>query len=386
MSENLEQMLEEAKLQIGEKITGEVVSMDENGVTLRLQHGFEGRIPLRELSVLSLTNPSEILNIGDSIQAIITNINAETGSVTLSKRQLDGQGAWEKLQDFFTSSTSFDVLIRDVVKGGLVVDLGVRGFIPASLVDRKFIGDLHEFKGKTLKVKVVEIDPENNKLILSRKAILDDEQSARTLELLHSLHEGDVLEGTVQRLTNFGVFVDIGGADGLVHISEMSWEHIQHPSEMVKEGDKIRVKILKVDAEHGKISLSMKENQPDPWEQYANEFQAGTIVQGIVQRVVEFGAFVELRPGVEGLVHVSQISDQHVAKASDVLKPGQNVQVKILSIEPERKRISLSIREANSTKVVKQKEQKRTVEKLPEQTTGTGATLGDLFGDLFKNR
>jgi small subunit ribosomal protein S1 len=390
MSEDLRELLTDGAVHEGDVVTGEVTSVDENGVTVGLSQGFEGHISPQELSALPGTEPAQVLAVGDSVTAVVVKVDMESGQVTLSKRRALQTEAWDRMKELFESQESFDVEIRDVVKGGLVADVGVRAFIPASLVDRRFVEDLSEFKGKTLRVRVVEVDAEKNKLILSRRAVLEAEQEDRASDLMQRLQPGDVVEGVVQRLTDFGAFVDVGGADGLVHISELSYSHVAHPSDVVKEGDHVKVRVLRIDAEAGRISLSMKAAEPEPWEEYANTYHAGDTVQGVVKRVVDFGAFVELQPGLEGLVHVSQISNEHVAHPADVLSPGQEVQVRILSVEPERKRISLSMKDESSAPAAQQprrREQRRPVERQAETSTssGTGATLGDLFGDLFKD-
>lgn len=386
MSEDLREMLTDAAVREGDVVTGEVTAVDENGVTVALSHGFEGHITPQELSAVPGTNPSEVTSVGSQITAVVVKVDMESGHVTLSKRRAEQATAWQRMQELLASGEPIEVEIRDVVKGGLVADVGVRAFIPASLVDRRFVENLDEFKGKTLRAKVVEVDPEKNKLILSRRALLEEEGEAKAKSLMQELKPGDVIEGTVQRLTDFGAFVDIGGADGLVHISELSFSHVNHPSEVVHEGDRVKVRVLRVDPEAGRISLSIKAALPEPWEEHANDYQPGDVVQGVVKRVVDFGAFVELQPGLEGLVHVSQISNEHVAHASDVLQPGQEVTVRVLSVDPERRRISLSMREPGPSRSENtgsnRRRERRPVER--QDDSGTGATLGDLFGDLFK--
>ncbi|MCL6625051.1 30S ribosomal protein S1 [Alicyclobacillus shizuokensis] len=385
MSEDLQEMLNTAALQPGDVVSGTVTAVDDKKVSVDIGYKFEGIIPIRELSALRIDHPSEVVAVGDTVRTKVLKIDEDSEVVVLSKRDADAADAWDELLHKYESNEAFDVVVKDVVKGGLVADVGVRAFIPASLVDRHFVEDLSEFKNKTIRVRVIEIDPENNKLVLSRKAVLDDEHQAQVQNIMRSLETGAVVEGTVQRLTSFGVFVDVGGVDGLVHISELAWHHVDDPAEVVKKGDKVRVKILRVDPEAGRISLSMKEAEPSPWERYIDEFHEGDVVTGTVKRLVDFGAFVELRPGLEGLVHVSQISRQHVVHPADVLSPGQEVQVKILSFDPARQRISLSIKEAGNDPLGSGSRQSdRLFDRHNDTHSGTGATLGDLFGDLFK--
>lgn len=403
MSEDLNQLLSEGSINVGDTLTGVVKSIDANGATVTLGKGFEGHIPVKELSVLALDTAEGIVNVGDQIVAVVTSLDMESGTVSLSKRQATNKDAWSQMKTYHETQEPFDIVIHDVVKGGLVTDVGIRGFVPASLVDRKFVEDLNTFKGTTMKVQVAEIDQENNKLILSRRAVMDSAQKAQAFEFLKTIHEGDVLDGVVQRLTNFGAFVDIGGSEGLVHVSELSWSHVNHPSDVVKEGDKVKVRVLRVSPEEGKISLSIKGATNGPWQEHASTLVAGETVRGVVKRVVDFGAFVELAPGLEGLVHVSQLSNDHVANPSDVVSTGQEVEVKILSVEPDKKRISLSMRDdsspaagprtnAKSQKASGGQQKPRRESKsrgpavnIPEPMVGTGATLGDLFGDLFKD-
>ncbi|MDI9260849.1 30S ribosomal protein S1 [Alicyclobacillus sendaiensis] len=385
MSEDLREMLTDAAVREGDVVTGEVTAVDDHGVTVALPHGYEGHISPQELSAVPGTHPSDVVNVGSKVTAQVLKVDMESGHVTLSKRRAEQASAWERMQQLLESGEPIEVEIRDVVKGGLVADVGVRAFIPASLVDRHFVDNLEQFKGQKLRAKVIEVDPQKNKLILSRRAVLEEESEARARKLFEELKPGDVIEGTVQRLTDFGAFVDVGGADGLVHISELSFSHVDHPSEVVHEGDRVKVRVLRVDPEAGRISLSIKAALPEPWETYAHEFQPGDVVQGVVRRVVDFGAFVELRPGLEGLVHVSQISNEHVDKPSDVLQPGQEVTVRVLSVDPERKRISLSMRDSSQPRGGQGRGGRRDRRPTePRNEGGSGPTLGDLFGDLFK--
>jgi small subunit ribosomal protein S1 len=297
------------------------------------------------LSSVHLDSASDAVEVGQEVETKVVSIDDEKERLVLSKRAIDGENAWDELQQRFDSKETFEVVVADVVKGGIVADVGIRGFIPASMVERHFVEDFSDYKGRTLRVKVKEIDRENNKVILSAKDVLDEEFESNKLKIMAELKEGQVLEGTVQRLTQFGAFVDVGGVDGLVHVSEIAWSHVEKPADVLSEGDKVTVKVLKVDPEKGKISLSIKAAAPGPWETATEQFKTGDIVSGEVRRLVAFGAFVEIAPGVEGLVHISQISHKHIGTPHEVLKEGQTVQVKVLDVNPAEKRVSLSIKE-----------------------------------------
>ncbi|WEK55670.1 MAG: 30S ribosomal protein S1 [Candidatus Cohnella colombiensis] len=377
-------------LKKGDTVKGTVVKIDDNQAYVSLGYKYDGVIPLRELSSVALGNAAEAVQIGQEVEAKIVSINDAKESLVLSKRQVDSPRAWDELQAKFESGEAFEVAISDVVKGGLVADVGVRGFIPASMVERHFVEDFSGYKGRTIKVKVKEIDRENNKVILSAKEVLEAEYEAQKQEIMSKLEIGQVLEGTVQRLTPFGAFVDIGGIDGLVHVSEMAWQHVAHPSDVVAEGQSVQVKVLKVDPSIGKISLSIKAAQAGPWETAASQFATGQIVTGVVKRLVNFGAFVEIAPGVEGLVHISQIAHHHVATPFEVLKEGQEVQAKVLDFNPVEKRVSLSIKETEEAPARPEREarepraprggQREEKTNLPP-VENMSFNLGERFGD-----
>ncbi|MBD2869635.1 30S ribosomal protein S1 [Paenibacillus arenilitoris] len=332
-------------LKKGDSVKGTIVKIEDNQAYVSLGYKYDGVIPIRELSAVALENATDAVQIGQEVELKVVSINDDKESLVLSKRLVDSEKAWDQLQERFDSGEVFEVAVADVVKGGLVADVGVRGFIPASMVERHFVEDFSDYKGRTLRVKVKEIDRENNKVILSQKEVLDAEYEQNKQQIMASLQAGQELEGTVQRLTPFGAFVDIGGIDGLVHVSELSWQHVAHPKDVVSEGQSVRVKVLKVDPAAGKISLSVKAAQPGPWDTAAGQFATGDIVTGTVRRLVPFGAFVEIAPGVEGLVHISQIAHRHIGTPNEVLKEGQEVQAKILDFNPAEKRVSLSIKE-----------------------------------------
>ena len=339
-----EEVMDSKELQVGDVVTGSVTKVEEKQVLVNVGYKTDGVIPISELANVHIEKASDVVELDQTLELKV--IKLEEDDLVLSKRAVDAEKAWVELQEKFTSGHVFDVTVKDIVNGGLVVDLGVRGFIPASLVEVHYVEDFTDYKGKTLAVKIVELDREKNRVILSHKAVVELELDSKKKEAISSLKEGDVVEGTVQRLTNFGAFVNVGGVDGLVHISQISHERVEQPSEVLEQGQKVKVKVLSVDADTQRISLSIKAAQPGPWENVAGEVKAGDIREGVVKRLVTFGAFVEILPGVEGLVHVSQIANRHVKNPNEVLEMGQEVKVKVLEVHVAEKRISLSIKEA----------------------------------------
>ncbi|EEK74084.1 30S ribosomal protein S1 [Bacillus mycoides] len=338
-----EEVMNSKELQVGDVVTGSVTKVEEKQVLVNVGYKTDGVIPISELANVHIEKASDVVELDQTLELKI--IKLEDDDLVLSKRAVDAEKAWVELQEKFNSGHVFDVTVKDIVNGGLVVDLGVRGFIPASLVEVHYVEDFADYKGKTLAVKIVELDREKNRVILSHKAVVELELDSKKKEAISSLKEGDIVEGTVQRLTDFGAFVNVGGVDGLVHISQISHERVEQPSEVLEQGQKVNVKVLSVDADTQRISLSIKAAQPGPWENVAGEIKAGDIREGVVKRLVTFGAFVEILPGVEGLVHVSQIANRHVKNPNEVLEMGQEVKVKVLEVHVAEKRISLSIKE-----------------------------------------
>ncbi|WP_435925224.1 30S ribosomal protein S1 [Paenibacillus sp. DYY-L-2] len=388
-----EEMEQIVSLKKGDTVKGTIVKIEDNQAYVSIGYKYDGVIPIRELSSVHLDSAADAVQVGQEVETKVVSIDDEKERLVLSKRAIDSENAWEELQKRFDSQETFEVTVADVVKGGIVADVGVRGFIPASMVERHFVEDFSDYKGRTLRVKVKELDRENNKVILSQKDVLDEEFEANKLKVMGELNEGQVLEGTVQRLTQFGAFVDVGGVDGLVHVSEIAWNHVEKPADVLSEGDKVKVKVLKVDPEKGKISLSIKAATPGPWETAAEQFHTGDIVSGEVKRLVNFGAFVEIAPGVEGLVHISQISHKHIGTPHEVLKEGQSVQVKILDVNPGEKRVSLSIKETEEAPAPAPRSEKpskgSSVRKedlgdnpnVSLSNQGLSITLGERFGD-----
>ncbi|WP_124727313.1 30S ribosomal protein S1 [Staphylospora marina] len=380
MAEEMKTELTEMEsLNVGDVLKGKVVKVETNQALVDVGYKYEAILPISELSALHVAQMSDELSVGDELEVKVIRIREDEDKVIVSKKAVDAERAWAELKQKFESGETLTATVADVVKGGLVVNVGVRGFIPASMVERQFVEDFSDYKGRELTLKVVELDPEKNKLILSRKAVLEEEAQKKKKEVLESLEAGQILEGTVQRLTDFGAFVDIGGVDGLVHVSELAWHRVEHPKDVLNEGDVVKVKVLKVDPENERISLSIKETQEGPWEQVARKIKAGDVVTGTVKRLVSFGAFVEVHPGVEGLVHVSQIARHHVETPADELTEGQEVQVKVLEMKPEQKRISLSIKEVEKPEARKEKEENTSSEYT---TGGLNVTLGDMYPEL----
>lgn len=384
-----ESMINEIKE--GDKVTGEVQEIEEKQVIVHVNGGkFNGIIPISQLSTHHIDNPSDAVKVGDEIGAYVTKVEYdeenETGAYILSKRQLETEKSYEFLQEQLDNNQTIEAKVTEVVKGGLVVDVGQRGFVPASLISTDFIEDFSGFEEQILKLKVEELDPANNRVILSRKAVEALENAEKKDELLESLNEGDVIEGKVARLTNFGAFVDIGGVDGLVHVSELSHEHVKSPEDVVAIGDSVKVKIKSVDKDSERISLSIKDTLPSPFEAIKGEINEGEVIEGTVVRLTNFGAFVEIQPGVQGLVHISEISHSHIGTPGEVLQPGEKVSVKILSVDPENERISLSIKATLPDENIIESDSETTQSYLNDNSEDEdNPTLGDVFGDKLKD-
>ncbi|QKS71076.1 30S ribosomal protein S1 [Paenalkalicoccus suaedae] len=371
------EMTEFESLSVGDLVKGTIAKVEDKQAYVNVGYKIDGVLPISELSSLHVETMSDALSEGEEHEFKVTKLTEE--ELVLSKKAVVAEKAWEDMQKRIDSGEVFEATVADVVKGGLVVDVGVRGFIPASLVERHYVEDFSDYKGKTLRLKAVEMDRERNKLILSQRAVLDAEASEKKKETLAGIAEGDVIEGTVQRLTDFGAFVDVGGVDGLVHISQMAHQHVESPSDVVAEGDKVNVKVLSVDPDNERISLSIKDTLPGPWETVKDQIKQDDIVDGVVKRLVSFGAFVEVAPGVEGLVHISQIANRHIATAGEVLTEGDEVKAKVLDVNTEEKRISLSIRALDEEKQQKIDNQQK--EAYKKEDDHSGFSLGDMIGD-----
>lgn len=364
------------KIYRGAVVTGTVVKMTNEEVFVDIGWKSEGIIELRELSNSPVTNPAEVVSIGDKVTAVVLQVSNEEGYAVLSKRRVGETDAINRLAELAESKEELSAAVTEVVKGGLLVDVGIRGFVPASQVQIGYVEDLGAYVGQTLRLRVLEFNPAKRKVVLSQKVILAEEQEQKRAHLLETLQEGDVVKGIARRITNFGVFVDLGGIDGLLHISDMSYSRISHPTELINIGDEIEVQVLKVDKENSKISLGLKQLKPSPWTLVAEKYPAGSQVEGKVVRLASFGAFVKLEDGVDALIHISQLANRHIAKVEDVVKVGDVVKAKVIECKPEEKRISLSIRQA-----LEEAASAADAEALAQQPETPEMTIADALND-----
>ena len=328
----------------GEVVRGKVVRVDKDEVLIDIGYKSEGVIPVSELSIRRSVNPSDEVNIGDEIDALVMTKEDADGRLILSKKRARFEMAWKRIEQAAESGEPVEGTVIEVVKGGLILDLGVRGFLPASLVDIRRVQDLDEFMGQTLRCKVIELNRSRNNVVLSRRAVLEEERKEMRQAILDRLSPGDVVTGTISNIVDFGAFVDLEGIDGLIHISELSWSHVNHPSELLEIGQEVQVKVLDIDRERQRISLGLKQTQSDPWQQVIDSYDQGDVVDGKVTKVVTFGAFIEIVPGVEGLVHISELAQHHVENPREVVSQGDTVKARIIEMDPERRRLSLSLK------------------------------------------
>lgn len=382
---------EEARKDIrrGSRLKGVVVQINSDEILVDIGGKSEGLLQSNQLMPEEAADIPAHFAVGDEIDVIVLKKENKEGYPILSKKMVDQVIVWEKLAEAKEAGTPVTGKVVEVVKGGLLMDVGLRGFIPASLVDIRFVDDLKEYVGKEVTAKILECDRNHNKLLLSVKAVLLEELQAKKEALMAEIEEGQTRQGTVSRLTNFGAFIDLGGVDGLLHVSEMAWFRVNHPSDVLTEGDQVDVYVLGVDKENQKISLGLKQLIPNPWTLVEEKYPVGSVVQATVMRTAPFGAFLQLEPGVEGLVHISQLAYERVAKTEDVVNPGDEVEVKVLDIDVENKRISLSIKETLPEPVkevvVEEAPEEEHEEEVETHEEELGATLGDIFPDELKS-
>ena len=331
----------------GDIVEGTVVKVDRDEVLLDIGYKTEGVIPSRELSIKHDVDPDEVVEVGDEIDALVLTKEDKEGRLILSKKRAQYERAWGTIEQIKEDEGVVTGRVIEVVKGGLIVDIGLRGFLPASLVEMRRVRDLQPYVGQEIEAKIIELDKNRNNVVLSRRAWLEQTQSEVRSEFLHQLQKGQVRKGVVSSIVNFGAFVDLGGVDGLVHVSELSWKHIDHPSEVVQVGDEVTVEVLEVDLNRERVSLSLKATQEDPWRVFARTHAIGQIVPGKVTKLVPFGAFVRVEEGIEGLVHISELAERHVDVPDQIVTVGEEAMVKVIDIDLDRRRISLSLKQAD---------------------------------------
>ncbi|MDK6268757.1 30S ribosomal protein S1 [Lactobacillus mulieris] len=401
MSDNSNQFLDALKemqgVEVGNIVDVEVLSVEDGQIAVGVQNaGVEGVITRREFTQDRNADLHDLVKPGDTFKALVLRRaggDKENGEFFFSVTRLKEREAFDKLQKDYEAGNAIEGTVTSSVRGGLIVNVGTRGFLPASLISNHFVSDLKPYIGKTIKVKITEIDPNKNRLILSHKELIEEEREESFETVASQLVAGDIVEGKVSRLTNFGAFVDVGGVDGLVHISEISYKHIDKPSDVLKTGQDVKVKVIGIDDDRHRISLSIKQTEPSPFEQATSELSEGEVVEGEVKSLTSFGAFVEVADGIQGLVHVSEISNKRVEKPSDVLKVGETVKVKVLSINPDEKRISLSIKQAQPAAEGEGNNARRSAsrndsvaKKYMSDNNDNGFALGDIIGDQLKDR
>ena len=402
MSENSNQFLDALKqmqgVEVGDIVDVEVLDVEDGQIDVGVVNaGVEGVITRREYTSDRNADLHDLVKPGDKFKALVLRRaggDKENGEFFFSVTRLKEREAYDKLQKDFEEGNAIEGTVTSSVRGGLLVDVGTRGFLPASLISNRYVSDLKPYIGKTMKLKITEIDPNKNRLILSHKDLVEEEREEAFDKVASQLVVGDVIEGKVSRLTNFGAFIDVGGVDGLVHISEISYKHVDKPSDVLKAGQDVKVKVIGIDNDRHRISLSIKQTEPSPFEQATADLNEGDIFEGEVKSLTNFGAFVEVADGIQGLVHVSEISNKHVDKPSDVLKVGQSVKVKVLNIDPSDRRISLSIKAADSNASSSDNHSSRphrsrnenSVNKKYMGDNDNGFALGDIIGDQLKDR
>lgn len=402
MSENSNQFLDALKqmqgVEVGDIVDVEVLDVEDGQIDVGVENaGVEGVITRREYTSDRNADLRDLVKPGDKFKALVLRRaggDKENGEFFFSVTRLKEREAYDKLQKDFEEGNAIEGTVTSSVRGGLLVDVGTRGFLPASLISNRYVSDLKPYIGKTMKLKITEIDPNKNRLILSHKDLVEEEREEAFDKVASQLVVGDVIEGKVSRLTNFGAFIDVGGVDGLVHISEISYKHVDKPSDVLKAGQDVKAKVIGIDNDRHRISLSIKQTEPSPFEQATADLNEGDVFEGEVKSLTNFGAFVEVADGIQGLVHVSEISNKHVDKPSDVLKVGQTVKVKVLNIDPSDRRISLSIKAADSNASSSDNHSSRprrsrnenSVNKKYMGDNDNGFALGDIIGDQLKDR
>lgn len=369
-------------LREGDVVDGVVVHIDREGVLVDVGTKSEGTVKLSELTRDQVDNPEDVVSVGEKIRVYVVQADSQDGGPVLSKKRADFENAWDRVEKAHQTGEVLKAMVTDRVKGGLVVDLGIRGFVPASHVGSGKLKSLDKFVGQSMAFKVIEVDRERRKVVLSNRKAVDEERESQRAETIATLGEGQIREGVVRRITDYGAFVDLGGVDGLLHISEMSWTRINHPTEVVKVGQKLQVMVLKLNLKEGRVSLGLRQILPDPWEDIKRIHTVGEVITGTVTRVVPFGAFVQVEGGVEGIIPNSELSTQRGVKPEEVVSSGQEVQVKVVDLRPEERRMTLSLRALQTQRERERDEQD--YHAYNQTRTDSRTTIGDLFGEQLE--
>lgn len=371
-----------ADVRTGEIVRGHVVEVHTDSILVDVGYKSEGVIPLSEYTYRHLTDAHEVAQVGDEIEAMVLSVDREEGGLRLSRRRAEEARAWGRLKQSFENGEVLEVPVVEAVKGGVVCDVGTRGFLPASQVERGYANDLQKYVGQSVRVKIIELDRAKHRVILSRRVVLEEERQRARETIWGQLDEGAVVEGTVKSLTDFGAFIDLGGVDGLLHVSEMSWGRVGHPSEVIHEGEKVRVQVLRLDRERGRISLGLRQVVANPWDDVERRYPVDSLHEGRVVRLANFGAFVELEPGIDGLVHVSELSEHHVTRPSEVVAVGDPVTVQVLRVSPVDHRVSLTMRGVRQTGALEATDLRRRASGAPAMSASDEAsfTIGDAVG------
>ncbi len=328
----------------GDIVEGEVVRIDKDEVLVDIGYKSEGLVPSNELTIRKGADPQEVVELGQRLEALVLQKEDADGRLILSAKRAAFERAWNRIEEAYNEQRTVEGPVIEVVKGGLILDIGLRGFLPASLVDIRRVRNLEAFLGQPLECKVIELNRSRNNVVLSRRAVLEEERKEERERILTSLEEGQIIKGTVSNLVDFGAFVDLDGIDGLIHISELSWQHVDHPSEVVEVGEEVEVKVLEVDRDRERISLGLKQTRKDPWQEIVEQVKVGETIHGRVTKLVSFGAFVEVAEGVEGLIHISELADHHVETPDEIVRSGDEVDARIIDVDARRRRLSLSLR------------------------------------------
>ncbi len=376
-----------ARLEKGQLVTGTVVEINDQGVYVDVNYKTDGFIPLREMSHSDVDDAHDLVSLDEEIKVVVLTLEDDEGNMILSKKRADQEEAWDEIQEAHENDEIIEAKIQKEVKGGLVADVGLRGFIPASHVALGYVEDLSQYVGEEMRLKVIEVDRNNNNVVLSAKKVLEAEREKSKKETLEKLEKGQIITGRITKLVDFGAFVDLGGIEGLLHISEMSWGRIGHPSDVLEEGAEIEVKVLDVDREKERISLGYKQLLPDPWEDFARKHYEGEVIQGRITKLVDFGAFMEVEDGIEGLIHISQLSHKHVKTPDEIVEVGEERDAKIINIDPEQKRVGLSLKELEEKPSASEKKEQSESSSQSEreevkEDMPSGATIGERLGDL----